>query len=162
MNFDSKKFRSALGRFSTGVTVVTSKPDGFSAFGMTINSFSALSLDPPLVLWSLQNNSGHAEAWNKASHFAVNILSAQQETMSKEYARSFEQNLRSESYHASSSGSPILRNCIASFECELDSKIVAGDHTIIIGKVLNVTEEDSGEPLIFYGGNYRNLSALCA
>jgi len=159
MSFDRNQFRSALGRFSTGVTVVTSDPNGFAAFGMTINSFSALSLDPPLVLWSLQNNSGHAEAWSSASHFAVNILSAQQEQISKEYARKFEQTLKPGTYQLSSTGSPVLNECIASFECELSSKVEAGDHTIIIGKVLNVVEDGSGEPLIFYGGNYRNLSS---
>jgi len=158
MSFDSQQLRSALGRFSTGVTVVTSEPEGFAPFGMTINSFSALSLDPPLVLWSLQKNSGQAKAWDVASHFAVNVLSAQQQETSQQYARSQQQSLQPDSYEVGSKGIPVLRDCIASFECELDSRVDAGDHTIIIGRVLNIDESSSEEPLIFYRGSYRALS----
>lgn len=157
MTFDTRKFRDALGRFATGVTVVSSAPDGFPPFGMTVNSFASLSLEPPLILWSLQKYSDLAEAWEAATHFAVNILAQEQEDESNRYARKYAHDLVPGDYRIGSTGNPVLHGCLASFECRIESRIDAGDHTIFVGRVLEFEEQPHGNPLIFYRGQYREL-----
>ena len=87
MSLDAREFRNALGCFATGVCVITADPDGWQPFGVTVNSFASVSLDPPLVLWSLQNDSEMYEAWEKTGRFAVNILRSDQQELSNQYAK---------------------------------------------------------------------------
>lgn len=158
MKFDSKEFRGALSRFATGVTVVTAAPEGFSPFGVTVNSFTALSLEPPLVLWCLQKGTSLDAAWLQVTHFAVNVLAREQEDISSRFASWRGREISEMEVSFGTFGSPKLTACLASFECELESRVDAGDHTILIGRVLDLSAAESGEPLIFYNAEYRALA----
>jgi flavin reductase (DIM6/NTAB) family NADH-FMN oxidoreductase RutF len=157
MSFDSRALRNALGRFATGVTVISTMSPDQRAIGMTANSFSSVSLDPPLVLWSLQNNSDVYPLFSEPAYFAINILSQQQLALSNRYARKDEHELSAEHYRIGRYGSPILRGAIASFECKLEATHDGGDHRIIVGRVRDFAESPTGEPLLFYAGAYRDL-----
>jgi len=159
MSFTPIDLRNALGRFATGVCVITADPEGFTPFGMTINSFSSVSLDPPLLLWSLQNNSDCVRAFEKATRFAVNILTADQRDISKHYSKRGDHDLAPEHYVMGKAGLPILKNTLASFECEIWQRYDGGDHVILVGKVLAM--ENSGgdaKPLLFFSGGYQELA----
>ena len=122
MSFDSLQLRNALGRFATGVCVITASPEGHAPFGMTVNSFSSLSLTPPLVLWSLQKNSDTMEAFRVARQYCVNILSQEQKALSGRYAKKGDHALRAEEFTIGESGLPVLRHSLASFECDMDAR----------------------------------------
>ena len=157
MSLDSREFRNALGRFTTGVCVVAAKIEGKPAFGMTINSFSSLSLDPPLVLWSLQNNSEMFQDWEAATHFSINILSLEQQAISNQYAKRGEHELLADHFSIGRTGNPVLRNCLANFECKVEKRIEGGDHLIYIGRVLEAYNSPTGKPLLFSGGKYAEV-----
>lgn len=144
-------FRNALGNFPTGVAVVTvDTPDG--PIGMTVNSFSSVSLDPPLVLWSPAKTSSRHGLFTGASHFAIHVLSAQQGALSTRFTRgglgftelSWERNIE---------GVPVIPGTLSRFECARASIYDAGDHTIMIGHVLRAAHRD-GEPLCFARGAF--------
>ncbi|MDH4413600.1 MAG: flavin reductase family protein [Rhizobium sp.] len=146
-----RAFRSALGSFTTGVTVVTAAtPDG--PIGMTANSFASVSLDPPLVLWSPAKSSSRHAAFVGAQHFAIHVLTADQDHLSSAFTRGgsgfdgLEARMNDE-------GVPILPGTLARFECMQQAQHDAGDHTIIIGRVLRVAHRQ-GEPLCFSGGRF--------
>jgi flavin reductase (DIM6/NTAB) family NADH-FMN oxidoreductase RutF len=157
MTFDSRAFRNALGQFATGVCVITTQPKGFKPFGMTVNSFSSVSLDPPLVLWSLQNNSECYEAFQVADKFCVNILSADQKDISGLYAKKGDHDLDESHYRIGRSGNPVLRGALASFECTMWNRYDGGDHIILVGKVEEFSTNPNAKPLAFYAGQYREL-----
>lgn len=157
MTFDRLQLRNAFGRFATGVCVVTASPEGFEPFGMTVNSFSSVSLDPPLLLWSLQNDSECLPAFNAASRFAVNVLCSEQREISKQYARKGDHTLRAEHIRTGATGLPLLCNALASFECELWQRYDGGDHVILVGRVLATEHAADGKPLLFFGGAYQDL-----
>lgn len=158
MSLDAREFRNALGCFATGVCVITADPDGWQSFGMTVNSFASVSLDPPLVLWSLQNDSEMYEAWEKTGRFAVNILRSDQQDMSNQYAKKGDHVLSDEHFMAGETGVPILPDTLVSFECELEATHPGGDHTIIMGRVVAMSNRENGEPLLFCSGGYRELA----
>jgi flavin reductase (DIM6/NTAB) family NADH-FMN oxidoreductase RutF len=157
MSLDGRELRNALGRFATGVTVVTAVSDKGQALGMTANSFSSVSLDPPLVLWSLQNNSDVYETFSRPQHYAINVLSSEQQAYSNQYARKGQHVLEEAHYRLGKYGAPIIRHALATFECELYATHEAGDHLIIIGRVTEMHQRPTGEPLLFYCGRYREL-----
>lgn len=157
MGIDSRAFRDALGLFPTGVCVVTAIDADHRAVGMTVNSFSALSLDPPLVLWCMQKNSERFDTYYKAQGFGISILAEDQQDLSGRYAQKEQYELSSGSYRIGRSGQAVLRQCIGSFECSLQQTVDGGDHIILIGKVLEMERRDSARPLLFYGGEYRQL-----
>lgn len=158
MSFDARELRDALGQFATGVTLITVKSPTGEAVGMTANSFSSVSLDPPLVLWSLQNNSDVYSVYASPKHFAVNILATEQQALSNQYARKGEHQLNDEHYSDGKFGTPIIRDALVSFECELEATHEGGDHVIIVGRVLDMQRSADGEPLLFFSGGYRELS----
>ncbi len=159
MIFDSIELRNAFGLFSTGVTIITANPDGYKPFGVTVNSFSSLSLDPPLLLWSLQKDSDTWDAFQAVTQFAVNILSTDQQDMSCRYAKKGDHELAANEYILGDSGCAILQNCIASFECESTERYEGGDHIILVGKVLELNCNDpDAQPLVFQRGQYRGLA----
>lgn len=161
MSLDPREFRNALGRFATGVCVITTEPAGGKPFGMTINSFSSVSLEPPLVLWSLQKNSECFAAFENTKQFAVNILSADQQAISNQFAKKGEHDLPEGSYSHGESGCVVLNDVITSFECEVDAVHEGGDHVIIVGRVLAMNNQaDPRDPLLFFSGKYRELKAL--
>ncbi|MFT4521074.1 MAG: flavin reductase (DIM6/NTAB) family NADH-FMN oxidoreductase RutF [Halioglobus sp.] len=158
MSIDGRELRDALGRFATGVCVITAVSKDNQAVGMTANSFSSVSLDPPLVLWSLQNNSDVYDTFAGPKHFAINVLSSEQQDHSNQYAKKGQHELDPEHFSAGTHGSPIMHNALVSFECELEATHQGGDHLIIVGRVKEMQGRTDGEPLLFYSGGYRQLS----
>ncbi len=157
MSFDPRELRNALGRFATGVTVITTVTPDQRAVGMTANSFSSVSLDPPLVLWSLQKNSDVYPLFCGPERFAINVLSADQQDLSNQYARKGDHQLDDAHFRIGRNGAPILRDALVGFECALETTYPGGDHIIIVGRVLDVASRPTGEPLLFYSGGYREI-----
>ena len=157
MTLDNRLFRDSMGRFATGITVMTTRGEGVAPMGMTVNSFASLSLDPPLVMWSIQRQSDCLEAFDNSPGFAANILDSDQESLSRRFARQGEHALRQGEYRIGRSGQPVLKGCLASFECRLWRRYDGGDHIIIIGHVLEMEARPTGKPLLFYSGQYREI-----
>lgn len=157
MSLDQRAFRDALGQFPTGVSIITASPDGYQPFGVTANSFASVSLDPPLVLWSLQKTSDTFAAFEAATHFAVNILSLDQQAMSNQYAKKFEHDLEADHFRIGETGTPIINDAVVSFECEKQVCHDGGDHLIMVGRVLAMTGIGAATPLCFHAGKYRRL-----
>lgn len=157
MTFDRLQLRNAFGRFATGVCVVTANPEGFEPFGMTVNSFSSVSLEPPLLLWSLQKDSECMPAFAAANRFAVNVLCSEQRDISMQYARKGGHALRAEHICTGATGLPLLRDALANFECELWQRYDGGDHVILVGRVLATEHAAAGKPLLFFGGAYQDI-----
>lgn len=146
-----RAYRNALGSFTTGVTVVTAMTaDG--PIGMTVNSFASVSLDPPLVLWSPAKSSSRYGAFTGARHFAIHVLSADQDHLSAAFTRGGS-GFGGIDVRFNDEGVPVLPGTLARFECAEQAQHDAGDHTIIIGKVLRVAHRQ-GEPLCFSGGRF--------
>ncbi|XKU39809.1 p-hydroxyphenylacetate 3-hydroxylase reductase component [Pseudomonas [fluorescens] ATCC 17400] len=151
--FDTRAFRRALGNFATGVTVVTAADAHGRKVGVTANSFNSVSLDPPLILWSIDKRSTSHAVFETASHFAVNVLAADQIDLSNNFARPKEDRFAEVEYQAGEGGAPILADCSARFECEKFQQVDGGDHWIMIGKV--VAFDDCGRsPLLYHQGAY--------
>lgn len=157
MTIDTRKFRDALGNFATGICVVTVAREQDAPIGMTINSFSSVSLEPPLVLWSIQYTSECFEIFNAAERFAINILSSDQQEYSTIYSKKGEHALVPSHYCLGRTGSPIIRNALTSFECRTWARYAGGDHLIIIGEVLDLTAHSTERPLLFYRGKYAQI-----
>ncbi len=159
MSFESPELRAVLGRFATGICVITTLREDMTAVGITANSFSSVSLDPPLVLWSLQKDSERYADFSTPRYFGINVLSTHQEHLSTHYARRGANTMEAGHYRRGDWGVPLLHDALVSLECELDVTHEAGDHLIIIGRVLNLVKQADEEPLVFFGGAYRRLSA---
>jgi flavin reductase (DIM6/NTAB) family NADH-FMN oxidoreductase RutF len=160
--FTSKDFRSAVGSFATGVTVVTTGGEEH-AYGMTANAFSSVSLDPPLVLVCVISQSEGSEHIRRNNCFAVNILHAQQEPLSRYFA-SRDRPRGSDAFvevphRIAASGSPILEGAIGYLDCRLHTSHDAGDHEIFIGEVLELGFDPQGQPLVFHSGGYKLVTA---
>ncbi len=158
MSFSSREFRDALGNFATGVCIITANPEGWAPFGMTVNSFASVSLDPPLLLWSLQNDSEMYAAWAKANRFAVNILRADQQELSTQYAKKGDHVLSDTHFEIGAGGTPVLPQTMVSMECEVEARYPGGDHVILVGRVHNLYHREAGAPLLFCAGSYRELT----
>lgn len=151
--FDSQAFRRALGNFATGITVITAvSPEG-EPIGLTANSFNSVSLDPPLILWSIDKRSSNLEAFCNASHFAVNILAADQMNLSNQFARPSDDKFAGVNYREGLGGAAVLSDCAAVFECSRYQVVDAGDHFILIGKVEQFQAEGRA-PLCYHQGGY--------
>ena len=155
---DTRALRNALGRFATGIAVVTAiDPDG-RPVGLTVNSFSAVSLNPPLVLWCLDNGSQNLAAFSQASHHAINILAADQQDISNRFASWPADRFAGLDWQAGIGGAPLLAGCCASFEVANETRHAGGDHSIFIGRVEKYSESTGLEPLLFHAGKYRWLA----
>ncbi len=154
---DQRKFRDALGCFATGVAVVTTATDG-EPIGLTINSFSSVSLDPPLVLWCLDKNSDTLEIFQKSKAFTVNVLRDAHMEVSNKLAKPGDHSLEGVETIGGVNGCPRLVQALAHFECEVDAKHDAGDHIIFVGRVLHFDRAVEGDPLVYHRGSYRALS----
>ncbi len=156
---DVRTLRNALGRYATGVAVVTAiSPDG-QPIGLTVNSFAAVSLDPALVLWSLDNSSHNLEAFRQASHHAINVLAADQEDISQRFATWPVDRFAGLGWQPGVGGVPVLPGGCAHFEVVNETRHAGGDHTIFIGRVVNLSEDPDRDPLLFFGGRYRSLKS---
>ena len=157
---DARAFRTALGSFATGVTVITARGANGELAGLTVNSFASVSLDPPLVLWSLSLYSPALAVFQDCSHYAINVLAADQMDLSDYFARptndSTEDKFSALPFEAGSGGAPLLPGCCARFECRNETRHPGGDHLIFIGLVEKYSCEER-EPLIFQGGRFRRL-----
>ncbi len=159
---NSRQFRDALGMFPTGVCLVTLVDSEGRARALTVNSFSSVSLEPPLVLWSLQKNSEIYSVYADHPLYSINLLSAAQEDLSTQYAMKGDHYMEPEHFLIGANGAPLLHGALARFQCRLSDSHDAGDHTILIGEVLEY-ENLAGprdRPLVFFGGQYRALRAL--
>lgn len=157
--FDAKALRSALGRFTTGVTIATCRDVDGRTVGLTANSFNALSLDPPLVLWSLRTASPALPAFRAASHFAINVLSEAQVGLSRRFASAVADRFAEGQWADGAGGAPVLAGCAAVFECALYSQQEIGDHVLFIGRVERM-HEAALPPLLFQAGHYRLLGEI--
>ena len=158
MPFDSREFRDALGCFATGVCVVTGCQAECEPFGITINSFASVSLDPPLILWSLQNDSEMFATFEACNRWAVNILREGQEALSGQYAQRGDHVLDDAHYESGAADMPVMPSTLVSFECELESRYPGGDHVILLGRVLEMTRREPGPPLLFSAGKYAEIA----
>ena len=150
----TQSLRSALGRYGTGVTIITCLDSAGSALGLTANSFGALSLEPPLVLWSLRLVSPSLTAFMAARYFAVNVLAETQVDLSRRFASTVADKFAEGAWAPGQGGAPVLAGCAAVFECETQSHQLAGDHVLFIGRVLRLADL-AVAPLLFQGGHYR-------
>ena len=151
--FDPRQFRNALGRFATGVTIVTA-PDGEGGYvGTTASSFNSVSVDPPLILWSIDNGARSLPAYEQAEHFVVNILAADQVELSNHFARQQEDKFAEVDYELDEQGVPVLEGCSAYFHCKTRYLYEGGDHTIIVGEVIRFDATDR-DGLLFHQGRY--------
>ncbi len=156
--FDTRQFRNALGTFATGVTVVTTRaPDG-SPVGMAVNSFSSVSLDPPLILWSIAHAASLWQVFQAADWFAVHVLAADQAEVSNRFASSTDDRFAGVDLDAGLGDVPVLTDCVACFECRTEARHPGGDHAIVVGRVERF-RYDNRAPLIFHGGRYAALAA---
>lgn len=146
-------FRSALGRFVTGVTIVTARDVEGKAIGLTANSFNSVSLDPPLVLWSLALNSPNLPAFRHSSSWAVHILSADQEDLSNLFATRGADKFQGMAVEDGPEGAPLIPGCAARFGCRSTFEYEGGDHAIFVGEVVDFADRDV-QPLVFHGGRY--------
>ena len=151
---DLRDLRRALGQFATGVTIVTTRDDTGRRVGVTANSFASLSLDPPLVLWALDRAAGSLPAFRECTHFAVNVLSAEQHNLSRVFATSGADKFAGVDVLEGPAGMPLLDGALAHFVCRSVRQIEAGDHVLFIGEVERY-ETFAGEPLVFHSGFYR-------
>ncbi|MBV0934372.1 flavin reductase family protein [Marinobacterium weihaiense] len=152
-SFDSKAFRSALGTFTTGVTIITATAADGTKVGMTANSFNSVSLDPPLVLWSLAKTANSLPVFTEAKHWNVHVLSVEQEPLSGRFASRGEDKFAGLDLDDGLTEAPLLPNCTARFQCRTAFMHDGGDHIIFIGEVLGFDQTDL-PPLVFQSGQY--------
>ncbi|MFA7429586.1 MAG: flavin reductase family protein [Rhodospirillaceae bacterium] len=154
---DLRAFRTALGGFATGVGVVTARDTGGRPVGMTINSFSSVSLDPPLVLWSIGRTSPSFAVFTTAKHWAVNVLAEDQEALSNTFARPAPDKFEGVDWAPGMAGAPLLAGTVARFECRTEHLYDGGDHIILVGRV-EAFDHAGGKPLLFTGGRYGRVA----
>ena len=155
-SLDVNDLRKALGQFPTGVTVITTLDTKGEPVGVTVSSFNAVSLTPPLILWSMAKSGYSAKVFENAEYFAVNVLGEQQIELSDSFARQSADKFDGVTFASGKGGSPLLENTAASFECKTWKLYDGGDHTIVVGEVLDFQANDSIMPLVFSRGNYAN------
>jgi flavin reductase (DIM6/NTAB) family NADH-FMN oxidoreductase RutF len=155
---DSRLFRQAVGQFATGVTVITTKIDD-TIRAMTVNSFTALSLDPPLVLFCVDKKTKTGQLIHTAGGFAVNILRQEQQDLSTYFAGGWTHPLPPSFAFLDWDGGPRLEGCAAAIGCATHTIYEGGDHWIVVGKVLALHRLAQASPLIFHGGRYANIGA---
>ena len=156
-SFDPRTLRDALGDFATGITVVTARAADGQPVGVTINSFASVSLEPPLVLWSLGLHSPALAVFESCSHYAINVLAADQEEFSQRFSQSQSDRFAGVAWNVGAGGTPILPGCCAWFECRNELRYPGGDHLILVGHVEGFQRIEK-PPLIFHRGRYRTLA----
>jgi len=153
---DPRELRDVLGNFATGVAVVTSIGDAGKPVGMTINSFSSVSLDPPLVLWSIGLNTPSRGAYATHPSFAINIMCADSKDVSLHFAKPSDDKFEGVDWTPGHDGVPVLTSALATLECRVQDRIISGDHEIYIGRVMCIDQQE-GDPLLFHKGKFANL-----
>lgn len=156
--FTSQIFRRALAYFPTGVSVVAARTGDGAPIGVTVNSFSSVSLEPPLVSVNLAKSLRSFPNFENASHFAINVLGQDQHEISSIFARAGHDKWANIDLHRGPAGSPMIRPNLAAFECESYARYEAGDHVIFVGRVIHIEVNDKTDPLVFFRSTYRRLS----
>lgn len=156
---NTHELRNALGRFVTGVTIITTVASGAEPVGITANSFTSVSLVPPLVLFNLRNQAFSCPAFQNHGYFAVNLLSDEQAHMANQFAKASIDKWSGVRYRIGRTECPILQDCLATFECKTRSIYAEGDHRIFVGEVLHMAVACDGRPLLFYGGEYASVGS---
>lgn len=154
---DPRAFRNALGCFSTGVTVITALNEAGEPVGLTANSFSSVSLNPPLVLWSLAQHSPNLAAYQNASHFAINVLGIEQADVAMQFARPVEDRFAGIATQEGLGGAPLIEGAVARFQCRNEDRYYGGDHVIFLGAV-EAYDTSGGEPLVFCRGAFGSFA----
>lgn len=154
--FDTRAFRDVLGSFATGVTVITTMGDDDRPLGLVVNSFSSVSLEPPLILWSIGLGTPSHTAFIKSGRFAVNVMGANAKDETMQFARPSEDKFSGVDWSNGQTGVPLLNNALATLECKTHQTIECGDHEIIIGRVLHFGLSD-GKPLVFHRGKFAGI-----
>ena len=152
-SIDPRDFRNALGAYGTGVTIITATAADGKPYGITCNSFASVSLNPPLVLWSLGIYSSSLTVFQNASHFSVHILGASQQALANKFAKSSEDKFAGVDWTPGLGDAPVLAESVANFQCRSVNRYYGGDHVIFLGAV-EAYAYNTGEPLLFARGTY--------
>jgi len=153
-SFSLPQFKASLAMFATGVTIVTARTPEGVLVGLTANSFNSVSLDPPLVLWSLARTATSMAAFRAGSHYAVNVLAADQMALAERFASRSADRWAGTDFTEGASGAPLLAGAAAVFECFNRSRYEEGDHTIFVGEVEACSHRPGASPLLFHGGRF--------
>lgn len=157
MPVSAEDFRSALSRFASGVTVVTTKDAAGRLHGITVSAFCSVSMEPPLILVCIEKTTGSHESLTESGIFTVNILSANEAQLSDHFASLLENKLDGTAHNIGSNGIPYLSNALVNLECRLFRSLDGGDHSIFLGEVENVTVRE-GDPLVYFRSDYRTIA----
>ena len=157
MAFDGKELRKIMGSFATGVTVITT--DSEPPTGLTANSVTSLSLDPPLILFAVEKKAGSLAAFNETRRFAVSILTTAQQDISNRFATPGPKDFSDLSIKTAETGAPILADALAWADCRVTDVLPGGDHDIFVGEVVAGDVSD-GDPLLYYSGKYCEIAPL--
>lgn len=152
--FSTREFRAALGMFATGVTIVTARAADGRLVGLTANSFNSVSLSPPLVLWSLAHAAASMAALSAGSHYAINVLAADQQALAERFAARGVDRWAGVAHAPGVHGAPLLAGAAASFECFNRSRYDEGDHVIFVGQVERCSHRAGASPLLYHGGRF--------
>jgi flavin reductase (DIM6/NTAB) family NADH-FMN oxidoreductase RutF len=155
---DPRAFRDALAQFATGVAIVTTVAADGTRIGVTVSSFNSVSLDPPLVLFSVARSAYSLPAFLGARRYAVNILCADQAELSTRFARALEDKWGGSEWQAGGHGLPLAPGALAAFECDHYAEYDGGDHLILVGRVTRFERSPDGRPLLFFRGRYHQIS----
>ncbi len=153
-SFSTREFRASLAMFATGVTIVTARAASGELIGLTANSFNSVSLEPPLVLWSLARAAGSLPALSTGSHYAINILAADQKELAERFAAQRDGRWTGVAWTEGVGGAPLLTGAAAVFECFNRSRYEEGDHVIFVGEVERCSHRAGAAPLLFHGGRF--------
>jgi flavin reductase (DIM6/NTAB) family NADH-FMN oxidoreductase RutF len=156
-NINSVELRNALGQFPTGITIVTTLTHSKERVGMTANSFNSVSLNPPLVLWSIRKESANYNEFVQAEYFAIHILAANQQAISNQFAQKDSDRFINLECSSGINDIPILPDFAACFQCSIEHHYEGGDHTILVGRIIDFENRDQ-DPLLFLKGNYAKLA----
>ncbi|MFC0267222.1 flavin reductase [Kushneria aurantia] len=154
MSIDTRDFRNALGKFATGVTVITTRDAQGEQYGVTVSSFNAVSMDPPLILWSIDKSAYSKDAYCEAEYFIVNVLGSDQVPISNRFAQRGENKFKDIDTREGLGGSARIQGAVAHFECRTWQVYEGGDHFIIVGEVLEYGYRNGQGALVFHGGRY--------
>jgi 3-hydroxy-9,10-secoandrosta-1,3,5(10)-triene-9,17-dione monooxygenase reductase component len=158
-HIEPARLRAAFGHFATGVAVITAAGESGQCAGMTINSFASLSLSPPLILWSIGKSSGSHSLFTAAAEFAIHVLRADQAQLSRQFSTPGADRFRGVAFECTPRGIPLLKDYHARILCHREHRYEGGDHTIIIGRVLEIDSQD-GDPLVFYRGRLNRVREI--
>jgi flavin reductase (DIM6/NTAB) family NADH-FMN oxidoreductase RutF len=155
--FDQRQFRDALAQFATGVTIVCTRAPNGRYVGFTANSFNSVSLDPPLILWTIARRSGSLGAFEAAERYAVNVLSSEQADLARRFSRPHADRFAGVTHRLGWSDAPLIDGCVAWLECRHHARHIAGDHVVFVGEVVTV-ERARGHALIFHQGGFASTA----